>query len=186
MNFRREAKIGGVPPGGSGGWFRPLFSFFNNIANLLRVSSCIKHSHDDRPVGLFDEIDHVIRPLKKRTSDVAVFFRKSIWIPSNPSHRFIVLYPNVLKPHRIAKRNSGASPRGGHVRLPAGKILAHSSRRAKPTHELRMRNRLAPASTIIGQTRVQYLFVTLRNRHPVLIYDRKPQHLGNFEPLALG
>lgn len=77
MNFRREAKIGGVPPGGSGGWFRPLFSFFNNIANLLRVSSCIKHSHDDRPVGLFDEIDHVIRPLKKRTSDVAVFFGKA-------------------------------------------------------------------------------------------------------------
>src|SRR5688572_32075352 len=67
-----------------------LGSFFENIPDLLRISSPVQHCDDDRAIALNEKINDVIRLLKYRSPDRAILFRKRFGVPGYPANCLFV------------------------------------------------------------------------------------------------
>src|SRR5262245_11812096 len=99
-----------------------------------------------------------------------------------PSHH---ISDECARPHLSATRNNAPLLHEGLPRpLVARKPEDFS--RAKPAHQLLMRNRLTFARAIRRPTLVQDFLVACRHWHLIFVGDGKPQALSDFETLPFG
>ena len=84
-----------------------------------------------------------------------------------------------------ATMRSAPSPHEDRSRPPAAQKQEGFSRAPKPAHQLVVRDWLALAGPVSGQTLIQNFLVARRHWHLFFIGNRQPQALSDFKPLPL-